>query len=77
MIALDSSPDPPLEQVHLSYKAWVQATPLPRERLRTNYMRMRYATFQHHLHFHCSDDYIQISPHEPSLWRSQTRGPHL
>ena len=34
MIALDSSPDPPLEQVHLSYKDWVQATPLPRERLR-------------------------------------------
>ena len=46
MIALDSSLDPPLEQVHLSYKTWVQATPLPRERLRTNYMRMRYATFQ-------------------------------
>ena len=47
MITLDYSPDPPLEQVHLSYKDWVQDTPLPRERLRTNRMRMRYATFQH------------------------------
>ena len=25
--------------------------PLPRERLRTNYMRMRYATFQHYVHW--------------------------